>query len=85
MSEEKPSLSEIVRPDEFLPRVPSRIKRPCDYGLELAIGHLETQLGTIEAYNRLCTACEKVRAKIEAGNAEEQNPIFRTDVGHAKD
>lgn len=76
-------LEEIIRPDEFLPRIPAQIKRPCDYGLKMAMDALETQLGTIEAFNRLCAACEKMRAQIDEGNAKEQHPFFRTDIGNA--
>lgn len=61
------------RPDVALPK---RIKRPADYGLELAIMHLETELGTIEAYNRLATATHKLKASIESGNAKPQNPLY---------
>lgn len=78
-------LTEIISPEEFLSPVPKTLKRPCDYGLEIAISNLETQLGTIEAYNRLSSACARIRAKIIAGNAEAQNPMFRTDAGFAKD
>jgi hypothetical protein len=55
---------------------PKRIMRPCDYGLLLAVDHLETQLGTIEAYNRLCRAAAALQAQIEAGKAKPQNPLF---------
>lgn len=55
---------------------PRPIMRPCDYGLLSAISALETQLGTIEAYNRVVAAAERMRAQIEAGNAKPQNPIY---------
>lgn len=75
----------IIRPDEFLPAVPRTIKRPADYTLDLAVDALETQLGTIEAYNRLVQACEAMREKIDAGKAKEQHAMFRTEIGYAKD
>ena len=55
---------------------PMPIKRPCDYGLDRAISDLETQLGSIEAYNRLCAAADRLRAKIDAGHAKPQNPLY---------
>lgn len=61
------------RASEPLPRP---IVRPCDYGLMLAVDALETQLGTIEAYNRLAAAAAKLLKDIEAGNAKPQNQIF---------
>lgn len=59
---------------------PKRIVRPCDYGLRGAVYSLEQQLGTIEAYNRLVEAAAVLRARIDAGKAEAQNPIFAVDV-----
>jgi hypothetical protein len=59
---------------------PKPIIRPCDYGLLTAIHALETQLGTIEAYNRLVTAAERLRAQIDAGKAKPQNPLFAVSV-----
>lgn len=55
---------------------PARIKRPCDYGLELAVMNLEAQLGTIEAYNRLATAAHALKAQIDAGNAKAQYAMY---------
>lgn len=55
---------------------PKPIVRPCDYGLLTAIHGLETQLGTIEAYNRLVTAAATLKAQIDAGKAKAQNPIY---------
>lgn len=52
------------------------IKRPCDFGLELAITALETQLGTIEAYNRLVITALVMKSKIDNGDATAQNPLF---------
>ncbi|WP_180541404.1 hypothetical protein [Nevskia soli] len=67
---------------------PKRIVRPCEWGLRGSVRDLETQLGTVEAYNRLCDAAAVLKAKIDAGNAEAQNRLFATDpnwiypVGH---
>lgn len=58
---------------------PKRIMRPCDYGLMLAVVNLETQAGSVEAYNRLCDAAQAMKAKIDAGNAKAQSPLFATD------
>jgi len=59
---------------------PKRIMRPCDWGLINATDALETQLGSIEAYNRLVAAAEKLKAKIDRGEAKPQNPIYATSV-----
>ena len=64
---------------------PPRIVRPCDYGLMGAIYGLETQLGTIEAYNRLAEAAHALKAKIDAGEAKAQNPMFATSTGARDD
>ena len=61
------------------------IIRPCDWGLIGAVTGLETQLGTIEAYNRLATAAHKLKAKIDAGQAEQQNPIYAVSTGARTD
>lgn len=58
---------------------PAKIKRPCDYSLELAISSMETQVGTVEAYNRLCDAAAAVKAKIDAGKAKVAMMQFSTD------
>ena len=58
---------------------PKRIKRPCDYGLELAIINMETQVGTVESYNRLCDAAAAVKAKIDAGMGKPAMVHFATD------
>lgn len=55
---------------------PQRLMRPCDAGLINAINGLETQLGSVEAYNRLCDAAHALKAKIDAGQARAQNPMF---------
>ena len=67
---------------------PKKIMRPCDYGLLGAIMNLETQVGSVEAYNKLCDAADALKAKIDAGNGQAQNRMFATDpnwiypVGH---
>ncbi len=71
--------SPVICPPEFAAEVPKPIMRPCDHGLRLAISQLETQLGTIEGYNRLVAAAKELRAKIDAGKAEAQNPCYTTD------
>lgn len=58
---------------------PKRIMRPCEWGLLATVRDLETQMGTVEAYNRLCDAAQKLKAKIDAGHAEQQNRLFATD------
>jgi hypothetical protein len=60
--------------------VPKPIVRPCDHGLELAVMQLETQVGTIEAYNRLVDKCRVLREQIERGHVKAQNPIFATSI-----
>jgi len=59
---------------------PEPIKRPCDYGLEGAIWGLETQLGTIEAYNRLAAAAHRLKSRIDDGDIRPQNQIFAKDI-----
>lgn len=54
---------------------PKHLMRPCDYGLVLAISELEAQLGSVEAYNRLCDAAFCLKAKIDAGHACLQSPV----------
>lgn len=70
------------RPDVPMPRP---IVRPCDWGLLGAVNNLETQLGTIEAYNRLATAAHALKAKIDAGQALPQNPMFAASTGARDD
>ncbi len=60
---------------------PTPIIRPCDFTLMGAVNALETQLGTIEAYNRLTTAAHHLKAQIDAGNAKAQNPMFAVSTG----
>lgn len=61
----------IEHPPEFLAVAPKQILRPADYTLKLAVGSLETQLGTVEAYNRLCAAARGILARIETGETRE--------------
>lgn len=61
-------------------RQPKEIYRPCDYGLKLAVDGLETQLGTIEAYNRLVRAAGAMRARIDSGDIKPQNPLFAVNI-----
>ena len=61
--------------------VPKPIVRPCDWGLIGAVRDLETQLGSIEAYNRLATAAAALKAKIDAGQAKAQNPMYAVSTG----
>lgn len=70
----------IVRPTEFLEEAPQHLKRPCDYSLDTAVGNLECQLGTIEAYNRLASMARQLRKKIDAGNAKAPLPHYLTSV-----
>jgi len=70
----------IVRPTEFMDEAPQHIKRPCDYSLDIAVGNLETQLGTIEAYNRIASMARQLRKKIDAGNAKAPLSCFLTSV-----
>lgn len=56
--------------------LPKRMIRPCDWGLYRAVSDLEVQLGTIEAYNRLADAAAALKAKIDAGKAQAQNPLY---------
>lgn len=58
---------------------PKRIMRPCDYGLINAARALEDQVGTVEAYNRLCDAAQALKVKIDAGKAKPQISFFATD------
>ena len=60
--------------------MPPPIKRPCDFGLIAACIDLETQLGTIEAYNRLVDAAKKMLARIDAGDVKPQNQIYAVRI-----
>ncbi len=78
----KPWPNVAGRPDVPLPQ---KLMRPCDWGLRGAINSLETQLGTIEAYNRLAVAAHELKAKIDAGSAKPQHQMFAVDLGYPKD
>lgn len=58
---------------------PKRILRPCDYGLHGAVLAMESQVGTVEAYNKLCDAAEALKAQIDYGNARQAHAHFATD------
>lgn len=73
----------IVRPPEFLDEAPQHIKRPCDYGLDTAVGNMEIQLGTIEAYNRLASMARQLKKKIDSGNSRAPLPCFLRSVSGA--
>ena len=64
---------------------PKKIVRPCDYGLLSSWYALETQLGTIEGYNRLCVFADAIKSKIDNGDVKAQNPLYATSPGFAKD
>ena len=59
---------------------PHRIKRPCDWGLDIAVSNLETQLGTIEAYNRIVDAANAIKSRIDAGDVKAQNPVYAKKI-----
>lgn len=58
---------------------PKRITRPCEYGMWNAVQSMETQMGTVETYNRLCDWAQALKAKIDRGDAEAQHPMWATD------
>lgn len=58
---------------------PKRIMRPCEYGMWNAVKDMETQMGTVEAYNRLCDWAQALKEKIDAGDAQAQHKMFATD------
>jgi hypothetical protein len=59
--------------------VPKRIVRPCEWGLRGCVVDLETQLGTVEAYNRLCDAAAALKRKVDSGDAVAQHAMWATD------
>lgn len=59
---------------------PIRIKRACDWGLESAVSALETQLGTIEAYNRIVDAANILKSRIDTGDVKAQNPLYAKNI-----
>jgi hypothetical protein len=58
---------------------PNKIKRPCDYGLDSAVINMESQVGTVEAYNKLCDAAMRLKAKIDLGEARQALEFFATN------
>ena len=60
--------------------LPLPIMRPCEYGLRNAVQQLETQLGTIEAYNRLVKEATAIRVRIDAKDIKPQNPLFAKSI-----
>ena len=65
--------------EQSMRSLPKLIVRPCEYGLRSAIIGLETQLGSIEAYNMLVDYSNKLRLKIEKGKGEAQNEMYATN------
>lgn len=59
--------------------LPKRIMRPCDYALWNAVKSMETQVGTVEAYNRLCEWAAQLRAQVDAGEAKAPHSMWLTD------
>jgi len=59
---------------------PNPIRRPCEWGLLGTVNDMENQLGTIEAYNMLVAYANKLKTKIDNGNAKAQLSIFATDI-----
>ena len=64
--------------------LPKPVVRPCEWGLRKAIIGLESQLGSIEAYNMIVRYAEALADKIERGEADPQNPYFATDPRNVK-
>jgi len=64
--------------------LPKKIIRPCDYGLMCAVRSLETQVGTIEAYNRLVDAANILYQRIKIGDIEVQNKLFAGSINGSK-
>jgi hypothetical protein len=64
---------------------PRKILRPCDWGLRGAVTSLETQLGTIEAYNRLVDMAAELKAQIDAGKAKPQTPVYAVSLGYPEE
>lgn len=60
-------------------KTPEKIMRPCDYGLWGAVKNCETQVGTVETYNKLCDWAEALKAKIDAGEGRQALAMFATD------
>jgi len=60
--------------------LPRPIVRPCDASLALTWMHLETQLGTVEGYNRLVELAAKIRVRIYQGDITAQSPIYVKNI-----
>lgn len=58
---------------------PARIVRPCDFSLKNAITALENQVGTVEAYNKLCDAAAHLKKVIDDGQGKQAISMFATD------
>lgn len=58
---------------------PVPILRPCDYSLLTAVNAMEIQVGTVEAYNKLCDAAAHLKAQIDRGDAKQAMTAYATD------
>lgn len=72
-------IRQLPVPNETSRPAPKRVVRPCEWQLFSAVQALETQMGSVEAYNRLCDAALNLKAKIDAGNGHPQHPMWATD------
>lgn len=66
-----------------LRKPPKPIIRPCEWGLKGSISDMETQLGSIEAYNMLIDYAAKLKRKIDSGKGKAQNSIYATSTNSA--
>ena len=72
------------KPSSNLTRArPRRIDMAADYGLLLAVQRMEGEWGTIEAYNRIVEHCERLRAKVDTGNAKPPAPYVNASYVRA--
>lgn len=58
---------------------PKKIIRPCEWGMHNAVRDMETQMGSVEAYNRLCEWASHLKTKIDAGNGVQAHAMWATD------
>jgi len=72
-------IRQIPSPKETSREAPKRIKRPCEWGMQGAVRDMETQMGTVEAYNRLCDWAQHLKEKIDRGDAQAQAAMWATD------
>lgn len=72
-------IRQLPAPQETSRPAPKRIVRPCEWGLFNAVNALETQMGSVEAYNRLCDAATRLKAKIDSGHGKAQHSMWATD------